>query len=77
VPSDGRDQRIDDLWIELGASPPADLFERGLVADAATVRPVAGDRDERITGRDHAAGERDLLARRAVRVSATVPALVV
>jgi hypothetical protein len=41
------------------------------------VRPIARDRVERVRDREHARAERDLVADEAVRVAASVPALVV
>jgi hypothetical protein len=54
-----------------------DLRARLREADRPAVWAVGRQRVERVGDREHARGERDLLAREAVGVAAAVPALVV
>ena len=66
---------VDRVWIESRTTLADDVLNRPLGADPATVRPVAGDRDERVTDGDDATGQRNRLASKAVRVAVAVPSL--
>src|SRR4051812_30698441 len=67
---------LDDLRIELLAGLREDLLLRGRPAERASVRTVARHRVECVGDGEDARGERNLLAREAIRVAAPVPTLV-
>ena len=67
----------DHARVELRPGAAVDLLARGREGGGRPVRAVGGQRVERVGDREHARGERDRVAREAVRVARAVPALVV
>ena len=66
-----------DVGIELRVGAALDLGDRDLVRERAAVGAVAGHRVVGVGDRDDARHERDVVALRAERIAAAVPALVV
>jgi hypothetical protein len=53
------------------------MFERAIRSESPPMRTVARDRHKRVTGRDYSAEQRDRLTTPAIRITLTIPALMV
>src|SRR3989442_450241 len=71
-----RNERVDDIRIELALSLVEDLRPGGAPAHRAPVWAVAGHGVERVSHREDACAKRYLASREPVRISAPVPTFV-
>src|SRR5205823_5587611 len=74
---DARDQRVDELRVELCARVPVQLADRGLTRLRRPVGPLLAHCRECIGDADDARLERDLVTREASWIAAAVPPFVV
>src|SRR5205085_11976674 len=74
--SDDREDLVDHLRVELGASTAAELGDRFLEEKRRPVRAIGRHRVEGVAAADDPRQERDLLAGEPVRIALAVPALV-
>src|SRR5262249_3423330 len=72
----GRDEGVDDGWVELALALTQDLASRRRPTHGPPVRPVARHRVEGVGDGEEPGAERDRVGAQAVRIAASVPALV-
>src|SRR6266511_1819131 len=69
-------ERLHDVRVELPSTLGGDLGHRSLPARGGPIRPLARNRIERVRDGEDSRAERDRLPSQAVRISRSVPALV-